>query len=557
MKAVLSQDLPVSLIAVFAELAWLERRPELGLLCKAASGRGQRITVATVQSALPGLSDAGATNVIAWCVTLGLCDKHGGLTELGEDVAESNEAPIPEQGVYGMWLVEHPLMGCRVLAVERRASKQYPQFENIKPLPLEPQRKKVFRSVVDPKERFVIRDLPANHGQIGCIVGETESTCRLQWTLDFDAARDHWQLDGRIEVPQSGDKYAMRQLHHQPETDEMDLWRLAEYWGQTCLREFGMWSAAEQRLAVPFEKLTTTEIETFRKTLRLRQADVPGKGAYADVELEDVPIGPFSKDVQRWAMSRFEQHIVKQPIYRSRAEVRSRFAELTEGTPLEKYSPSLPAHDELLRSYEKDQAAFWAMAAPVDLSPFPVSPNELGAMRIGSAPPTATTSEASENLRIPYRGGWSMQQLVSRLVASNVPRRVLLCDRYVRGVENLETLKLFVQAIRSCGPSAIIEVWTSDEDNDFKAIQTVTGTSPRKYRDVFGKYPPHDRYVLVVPKEGGGVGWQLSNSPLHARADVAGATAETPLRWKDLTGTRLSPEKLEPTFRQWFTGGLR
>ena len=162
MRAILSSEIPVSRIAVFAEMAWMERRPELGLLCRAAHGRDNRISVTTVQSALPGLPDAGANNVIAWCETLGLCDAHGGLTSLGEDVAEQDEAPVPEQGVYGLCLAQHPVIGRRVLAVERLASSRDQRFEHVQPVPIEPDRGKVFRSVLNPTERFQLRGLPAN-----------------------------------------------------------------------------------------------------------------------------------------------------------------------------------------------------------------------------------------------------------------------------------------------------------------------------------------------------------------------------------------------------------
>ena len=53
MRCVLTTEIPVSRVAVFAEMAWMERRPELGLLCRTAREHGNRITTAVVQSALP------------------------------------------------------------------------------------------------------------------------------------------------------------------------------------------------------------------------------------------------------------------------------------------------------------------------------------------------------------------------------------------------------------------------------------------------------------------------------------------------------------------------
>jgi hypothetical protein len=557
MRCVLTTEIPVSRFAVFAEMAWMERRPELGLLCRAARDHGNRITTAIVQSVLPGLSDAGAKNIIAWCRMLGLCDASGGLSALGECVADDDDAPVPEQGVYDFWLAEHPILGRRVLSVERLASSQDQRFESVEPLEIEPDRDKVFRSVLNVSDRYMVRDLPSNHGQPGGLSRNTQATCRLRWTLDFDQARDQWQLDGMIEAPKGKGKPAMQAMQHEPESDGLDLWRLASTWATGPLSSFGQWQPDKRRLAVRFEGLTDGELDTFRKTLALRRVEVPGKGGYENVSLEDVPVGPASpQDAQRWAMARFDRLLSARPGYQSRAEVREQFAELTEDTPLETFTPTLPSHDDLLAQAGKDPERFWSLAAPVDLAPFPVAPEELGALRIGS--PTAIAApETAGVVRVPYRGGWAMRQLVNRLLAGVTPRRVLLCDRYVRGDANLDALKLLVAALRATAPNIALDVWTGDEEAEFKKIQAVTGTTPRSYRDMFGRSQPHDRYLLVLPAQGQGFGWHMSNSPIHARAEAKGADYDTPLRWKDLAATRVSAEELQPALRQWLAGGGR
>jgi hypothetical protein len=557
MRCVLATEIPVNRVAVFAEMAWMVRRPELGLLCRTAREQGNRITTAVVQSVLPGLPDAGANNVITWCEMLVLCDARGGLTALGEDVADTDEAPVPEQGVYCMWLVQHPVLGRRVLAVERLASNRHHRFESIEPLMVDPDRGKVFRSVLDGKERFMVRDLPTNHGQPGGLVRDTRATCRLRWTLDFDHARDQWQLDGVIEAPQGNGKHAMRPMHHEPESDGLDLWNLASTWATGPLSSFGRWQAGERRLAVTFETLAEAELDAFRKTVTLRRVEIPGKGVYDNVTLEDVPVGPASaQDAQRWAMARLDRHLSAKPAYRSRAEIREQFAQLTEDTALEVFAPTLPSHDDLLSQASKDPERFWSLAAPVDLSPFPAASNELSPLRIGSPAPIAAT-EPPGVVRVPYRGGWSMRKLVDRLLSGVAPRRVLLCDRYVRGDENLDALKLLVAALRAVAPNVAVDVWTGDEEADFKKIQSITGASPRGYREMFGRSLPHDRYLLVLPVQGQGFGWHMSNSPIHARADVKSGGPDTPLRWKDLLATRVSADELEPALRQWLAGGGR
>jgi hypothetical protein len=544
-------------VAVFAEMAWMERRPELGLLCRTAREHGNRITTAIVQSALPGLPDAGANNVIAWCKMLGLCDAQGALTALGAGVADTNEAPVPEEGVYGLWLAKHPVIGWRVLAAERLASTRDARFESIKPLSVAPDRGKVFRSVLDGKERFLVRDLPTNHNQPGGIERETRATCRLRWTLDFDNERDQWQLDGVIEASQGQGKNAMRPMQHEPESDGLDLWKLASTWATGPLAAFGRWQENERRLAVAFEGLAENDLDSFRKTLMLRRVEIPGKGSYENVTLQDVPVGPATaQDAQRWAMARLDRHLSAKPGYRTRTDVREQFAQITEETPLEAFTPTLPSHDDMLARASKDLDQYWSLAAPVDLSPFQIAPDDLGPLRIGAPAPLAV-SELPNVVRIPYRGGWSMQKLVERLLCGVVPQRVLLCDRYVRGDNNLDSLKLLVAALRAAAPKVGIDVWTSNEDADFKKIHAIIGAPPRGYLEIFGRNPPHDRYLLVVPARGQGFGWHMSNTPIHARADVTGSGPETPLRWKDLAATRVSAEELEPALRQWLTGGGR
>jgi hypothetical protein len=323
------------------------------------------------------------------------------------------------------------------------------------------------------------------------------------------------------------------------------------------LSSFGRWQAKDRRLAVAFDSLSKSEVDTFRKSVALRQVEVPGKGSYENAVLEDIPIGPDSAlDAQRWAMERFDRGFAAKPGYRSRAEVRERFAQATEETPLESFSPTLPSHGELLARSAKDSERYWSLAAPVDLAPFPVSDEELAALRIGSVAP-APLREQPGVVRIPYRGGWTMRHLVDRLLSGVAARRVLLCDRYVRGDDNLDALKLFVAALRAVTSTVVMDVWTGDEETDLKKVQSITGATPRTYRDVFGRDAPHDRYFLVLPVQGPGFGWHMTNTPLHARADLEGAGPEKPLRWKDLAATRVAADELGPALGQWIAGGRR
>jgi hypothetical protein len=559
MKVHLSADIPVSRVAIFAEMAWLERRPELGLLCRTARENGNRVTVASVQAALPGLADAGAQNVIRWAETLRLCDGSGGLTKLGSEAAERDEAPIPEQGVYGLWLVEHPVVGRRVLAAERVASSRDQRFDSIEAVAVSVERGKAFRSVVDPKERFIVRELPSNHNQSGAVGVPTNAKCRLRWTLDFIAERDQWQLDGTIEVAQGRGRHPMGAIKHEPESDGLDLWQTIDIIA-TDLRQLGEWDRKKRLLAVPASSLTAEQARRFRGSFTVAHLELPNKGVYEGATFEDVPLGPrTAADAQQWAMRLFQDDLAEKPGYRSRSGVRTRFADLTEDTPLEDFGVTLPSHDDLLKQTGDDLARYWTLAASVDLAPFPTSQEDLGSLRIGApaaSAPVVAPSEPAHVVRVPYRGGWSMRRLVDRLLTGTTPRKVLLADRYVRGPENLNSLKLLVSALRATAPNVLIDVWTDDAEADFKKVEALTGTTPRSYRDAFGRSPPHARYFLVLPSQGSGFGWQMDNSPIDARGD-ASATPDKPLRWRDFSANRVSSDELRPELRQWIAGGDR
>jgi len=554
MKTTLTSDIPVKHIAVFAEMAWMERRPELGQLCRSAKSNGNRLTPAVVQLALPGLSDHAANNVISWCRTLGLCDTHGGITNLGEDVAKTNEAPIPEQGAYEMWVAKHPLIGSKILAVKRLSSDSGAGFDSIVPLSLQPDIGKLFRSVLEKNERFLVRGTPANHGQPGMLTDGNQTSCRIRWSIDFDESSDHWQIDGKLEISAQRGEPVVMPILHEPEKDGIDVWALASRWSSGPLRKYGRWNAEKKSLSVKFQNLNDIEIGSFRKSLNLGSVEIAGKGSYGEALLEDVRICPDSEEsAQAWAMARLSNSMTTKRGYRSRAELREEFSVLTEGTPLEEFSPTLPSHQDMLEAAEGDSERFWSLAAPVDLSPFELSDADLSALRVG-APAQAVEKASDSTFRVPYRGGWSMREFVDRILNGATPVRVLLCDKYVKGDENLESLALLVRALRSCQPSVAIDIWTSEEDSDFNKIAITTGSRPRSYRETFIKSFPHDRYLLVVTNTGEEACWQMSNSPLHARPDIKDASHEAPLRWKDLFAANLPTDELMPALRQWVKG---
>ncbi len=545
MRVDLTTQIPVVRFAAFAEMAFMERRPELGRLCRDAAEAARRITPSLVQRSLPGVSDPAAKNIIRWAAHVGLCDRHGGLTRIGHQTAKTELAPIPEQGVYDFWVAEHPLLGSRLLHVERLVSERDQRFDEIREVPVSPDTDVLFQSVVDTSQRVVLRSLSSNHGRGACLRFEgTSSRVELQWRWDMSSSSDTWTLNGRLEF---GDG-AGRSVQHAGETAGGDVWGLFADLARRVLAGQGRWSADEQRLAMSFDDLEPEDIESFRASFELEDLEVAGFGFFATASVEDVPLGPATgQDAQRWALSRLTGTLAEGKRFHSREDVRRLWAELVEETPLERFDPELPSHEQLLAAARRNLPAYWSLAAPVDLSPTPVPSDALRAMQ------TSTTTGRPEArrgaIRIPHRSGWSMRDLVDRLV-SCPPSRVVLCDRYVRGDANLRMLGLLSRTLREAAEAVQIEVVTdrakTGPDN-LRAIRDELGTEARTYGDVFGgsrREQPHDRYLLVEGTEGA-FAWQMSNSPLDARA-AAGADPHpnTPLRWRDLTADRLSLAEL-------------
>lgn len=376
MRVVLHVEIPVERFALFAEVAFMETRPELGLLCRAARDGGGRIDAATVQQALPGVAEAGARNVMRWCESIDLCDAQGSLTALGVQAAETGEVPVPEQGVYDIWVATHPLLGTRILHAERMVSRRdgrFPEarFDDIEPVPPErvalfgPARGRCFASLVDPKRRLVLRGLPGNHDQAGCLRQKTRSSLRLRWDLDMETAQDCWQLEGTIDA---GKQPAP--VQHTREHAGVDVRHLVATLAQRYLSAVGTWR--EHRLAVDMRalgKLGEDAQEQFLHGFELTGVALPGHGTFARVEVHDVPLVPATAgDAAQWARARLDRGLARTPRYRSRDDVRRLWDELVQGTPLAAFAPALPAHAQLIAARVDSPAQLWLLAAPMDLS---------------------------------------------------------------------------------------------------------------------------------------------------------------------------------------------
>lgn len=153
-----------------------------------------------------------------------------------------------------------------------------------------------------------------------------------------------------------------------------------------------------------------------------------------------------------------------------------------------------------------------------------------------------------------------MGQVVPALLAGVSPNRVLLCDRYVRGKQNLEALHCFISALRAHSPQLRLDVWTGSEVDagTIKTIADICGGVVSTYPEVFGASQPHDRYLVVSGSHEPPSCWQMSNSLLHARPMQAQPSdAQTRLRWRDFSALRLELLDLPQVFQGWTQGSTK
>lgn len=362
MRCELTVDLPVHRLLVFAELAWFEKRPELGHLCRGAS-KG-RLEPATIEQALRGVSPAGVKNLLSYCHYLGLCGADGSLTDLGREVAQTDQAPVPEQGVFCFWAAAHPLLGgVRILHVERIAPEQKSTPSESEPLPLSLPIRRSFTSVIDPAQRFVLNKLPSNSGELRC-VRESDAACRLSWHIDFAAGSNRWQLTGTFPLDIG------KPLQHRPESAVLDLQALQDDWGARHLAEHGRWQRGQLQVRWSSVAQDVTAQDSFLRDYRLKRVAVPGLGEYCDVVLHDVPLAPAaSADASEWAWARLSRRLRSQPGYQTRQALIERFREVVADTPLAARQPVLPAHTDLLRATDPEPRLLFQLAAAVDLAP--------------------------------------------------------------------------------------------------------------------------------------------------------------------------------------------
>lgn len=292
MKAILEAPVKLWNIAVFAEIAVWEPRPEIHRLCAAVAAAGL-LDEGLVNQRLPGISPQGRRNVLQHVTYLRLRDDGGRLTGFGQACARTGRAPAWEQGVFDILVASHDLFGGLVLDFKRTESDpRDADYQSLESLPrwLVPDAMEMHESVVEKGKWFSVAGFPSSKGQAPMCRGELLPPGRLVWEIDPLSGKNSWRVEGKVGSEGRTFRSAMRS------EGESRLAGLFKSWEP-------QWDDRRQRVVQKYDGAARLGgRDDFIRTRKYARVAVPGAGEFADVVVEGVPVAPAAlTDAQIWA----------------------------------------------------------------------------------------------------------------------------------------------------------------------------------------------------------------------------------------------------------------
>jgi hypothetical protein len=351
MKTRLEARFSLKTVAIAGELAVEQKRPDLALLCQTAAGEG--LTRETVTRVAPTLDVGGAERILAQCRHLGLIDPAGGLTDAGHRCAREGTALLPEFGMYGLLVGEHPCVGRQVFSFDRlpgamddrRTDDLVPAADHIAVDAVEGRQTDVLHA----DRAFAIRRLQGAPGERPlCRVVDGVGEARFEWMLDLSTGENtrrislgpppNWAPESKND-PRRATGAITRTL---PPADGALLRGLFSRWEPRWSDEFGF---------VRLEDDGTPIRTPFVRTFQFASVSVPGYGTFQNVEITDVPVGPENETVaEAWARRLHRERLFGAHGYLADAAVSTLFDEVVADTPLSRFAPTRPDLNTLIDS---------------------------------------------------------------------------------------------------------------------------------------------------------------------------------------------------------------
>ena len=365
MKATLEAEVEVREVAVFAELAVWEKRPDLQTLCVAARDR-RSLDEEVIATVLPGLSLRARENLLRHLSYVGLTGRGGAPTALGRRCATTGAAPAWEQGGYRLLVAFHPLFESWVLDFRRDSGNARDRdFDNLDPLPsgFSPKRDRVFTSAFDGSKRFSIAAFPAERGQSPVYRSHSKGPGKLRWEIDLASGTNAWTIEGQA---RDWDRRGKGKFQSPPESTESD-----ELHGLVADWESQWEQAQEGRLAMAYDgKAGRDGRESFLRSRRHDHVEVRRFGKFDKVTVEDVPVGPATKkDARIWATAILVARSETDGAYMTPDHWRTGWSTAIKGTPLAEWAGEAPDQTTLSEVNGRPLSARtrWLLAVGTDL----------------------------------------------------------------------------------------------------------------------------------------------------------------------------------------------
>lgn len=361
MKAVLKSDVDLLQIAVFAELALFEQRPELKRLL-AAVPDGKPLDADQIDLVLPGLSTTASRNLLLHLCYRRLTKDDGTLTDLGRRCRDTGEAPVWELGAYFFLVARHPLFGFHLLDFRRGEDEEKNlDLKNLERVPswFRPDRCAVWTSAIDKNRRFSIWSFPAAEGSFArCRVQELPPAT-LFWEIDPGTGENRWQVEGVVRDGDVDVRFQSPPKSIAPEKirDLFPMWE-------------PRWNRRTGRVETAYDGKARGGRETFLRTFRYPEVKTPF-GTFRDVEVEDVPVGPADRaQATEWALALTMQRLQEEDQYWARLNWDREWRAVATGTPLEEQAGESLSTDSVVAVARPTIPARlrWLLQAPIDLA---------------------------------------------------------------------------------------------------------------------------------------------------------------------------------------------
>ena len=514
-------------ISLLAEFASRQPRPELKHILHLAEDGSldEKIVVQRFQ-----VSQRAAFNILSECASLGLIDQQGGLTPEGQAFLKDDrgQAYVPEHGCFNVLLGRHPAFGQVLLNIERTPEDiELADITDQHDVILRPGDKALGKAGEFKFGKYLVKN------RRGGLKSVDQWIARLSVEL---ASPDAKSVTAKIQW--------MRGAAAKDEDSLTLLTPAKDLWG-AALRQIpeaiGTWKTKPQpHLAIPYQSAKPEEATHFLRA-EIRIAGPHHLDSEDDhwtqFTLRDIPIGPANEaEARAWVDALFFKAVQAERNYLNLAEATELYQQTSQRNPiLAALAPSYQ-HSATLRhaGQIEDRQAYWALQAPADLE---------------DQQPTESA------LRVRPAERMSFQSFLAKTVGqTSVDTHFLLYDKFALREPNWLNVPAFLEACQGLASKArltILHLPRRREDGADPKPCAAQAAHKSCYEVFVQTSLPHDRYLFTV--SGKEIkAWQLSNSPLAAKAEISTeVNAGTPLEWPALIVAPVNLADLEAGFQSF------